>query len=59
MNSRVYKILKIVRKEKNLDQILKKSGITDYLDLQYSVGPGMLDFSDNHSEILIHVFISV
>ena len=50
MNSRIYGILKIVYEEKNLGRILKKSRISDYLELQYSVGPGMLVFSDDNMD---------
>lgn len=47
MTNRQAKICKAVRKYKTLGRIIPKSGVSDYLELQECLGPGMLDFSDD------------
>lgn len=47
MTNKQVKICKAVRKYKKLGRIIQKSGVSDYIDLQISLGPDMLIFSDS------------
>lgn len=46
MTNKQAKICKAVRKYKTLGRIIPKSGVSDYMELQECLGPGMLEFSD-------------
>ena len=46
MTNKQARICKIVRKYKTLGRIIPKSGVSDYMELQECLGPGMLEFSD-------------
>lgn len=47
MTNKQAKVCKAVRKYKTLGRIIPKSGVSDYMELQECLGPGMLDFSDD------------
>lgn len=50
MTSQQYKVCKIIRKYKNLNTILKKADISDYLELQNVIPTPWLDFSDSNMD---------
>lgn len=46
MTNKQARICKAVRKYKTLGRIIPKSGVSDYMELQERLWPGMLEFSD-------------
>ena len=50
MNSETYKMLKAVRRYKNLNKIIQKTGVSDYLKLQEVADYDNLLFSDNRMD---------
>lgn len=50
MTKQQYKVCKIIRKHKNLNTTLKKSKISDYLELQDVIPTPWLDFSDSNMD---------
>ena len=46
MTKRQIQVCKVIRKYRYLKPILKKSRISDYMELQESLGPGAILFSD-------------
>lgn len=50
MTNQQFKVCKIIRKYKNLNTILQKTKISDYLELQNVIPTPWLDFSDSNMD---------
>lgn len=57
MTNRQRKICRNVLRYKKLNKVLKKSGISDYNEIQDMLGPGNLDFSDNNMDENTEIFL--
>lgn len=57
MTNRQIKVCKIIRKYRKLPVILKKSKISDYLELQEFFEPYSLEFSDDEMDEHTEVFL--
>lgn len=57
MTKRQRKICKNILRYKNLNKVLQKCKISDYIEIQDILGPGNLDFSDNEMDENTELFL--
>lgn len=58
MTKRQRKVCRNVLRYKNLNKVLQKSGISDYIEIQEFLGPGVLDFSDDNMDDNTELFLN-
>lgn len=57
MTNRQRRICKNILRYKNLNKVLEKSKISDYMEIQEIMGPGALDFSDYNMDENTEIFL--